>query len=123
VPTGFRLAQYDLALRRLLRLSELAIGDSYGAAIPAPRRSALRTSQGPSICRAATYLAMLLWGYKGPETKVKAIGVDLTEDVFGVHGVDAHGKVVTVTHIPCRSSRGKKSTPCANSRLRYQVRC
>src|SRR5215472_14642023 len=35
-PTGFRLAQYDLALRRFLRLSELAIGDDYGAAILAP---------------------------------------------------------------------------------------
>src|SRR5215467_9229220 len=57
-PTGFRLAQYDLALRRFLRLSELAIGDDYGAAILAPRRSAPRASQGPSICRAATYLAM-----------------------------------------------------------------
>src|SRR5262249_23604437 len=57
-PTGFRLAQYDLALRRFLRLSELAIGDDYGAAILAPRRSAPLASQGPSICRAATYLAM-----------------------------------------------------------------
>jgi hypothetical protein len=66
LPIGFRLAQYDLALRRFLRLSELAIGDDYGAAIPAPRRSALRASQGPSICRAATYLAMLSWRYKGP---------------------------------------------------------
>jgi hypothetical protein len=27
---------------------------------------------------------------EGLETKVKAIGIDLTEDVFGVHGVDAH---------------------------------
>src|SRR5260221_7942327 len=74
VPTGFRLAQYDLALRRLLRLSELAIGDNYGAAIPAPPRSALRASQGPSICRAATYLAMVSWRYKGPRWKLQRSG-------------------------------------------------
>jgi len=40
------------------RLSELAVGGDYGAATPAPRRSALRASHGPSICRAVTCLAM-----------------------------------------------------------------
>jgi hypothetical protein len=59
LPCGFRLAQYDLARCRLLRLSELAIGDVYGAAIPAPRCSAIRASLGPSICRAVTHLASL----------------------------------------------------------------
>jgi transposase len=94
LPIGFRLAQYDLALRRFLRLSELAIGDDYGAAIPAPRRSALRASQGPSICRAATYLAMLSWRYKGPKMEVTTVGIDLAKNVFRLHGCDARGRAV-----------------------------
>ena len=59
LPNGFCLAQYDLARCRLLRLSELAVGDDYGATIPAPRCSALRASHGPSICRAVAYAATL----------------------------------------------------------------
>src|SRR6516225_4202984 len=64
LPNGFCLAQYDLARCRLLRLSELAVGDDYGATTPAPRCSALRASHGPSICRAVTYAATLEKRYK-----------------------------------------------------------
>jgi transposase len=51
---------------------------------------------------------------EGPEMKVRAIGIDLAKDVFGVHGVDARGKALVHRRVTRRQLLGllAKLEPC-----------